>query len=372
MRRWSDDTEMLDARTAQLGPELSDFPDPEVNEEIAASAATHEDLPDDSVELSDADELVASVENGASTRARRLTYYAIAASFLLHVAVLGWFSASGAFHAPRAVLKPGEKLTNVRLIEQPMTDRRDEPVPEHARAISDRNHTAPVEKIPKTPPAPKAPLGQMEMQQQKMAALIPPAAPDIKPPSNDESKKQTQKKKDLESEKNAATSKMQRESLNRPQKPQKQQRQLSPDLNPTRRETEIATGAAPYAGSPDFFPDGDVDEAVVDINTREEKFFSYLLYLKHKIQGVWVYPTSAANAGIGGSLTVEFSIARNGELISVNLIDSSGHAILDESAIRAIKVAAPYYPFPSRMRAKRLRIRANFVYITSNYFRRIL
>ncbi|MGC8908107.1 MAG: energy transducer TonB [Desulfomonilaceae bacterium] len=370
MRRWSDYTDTLEA--AQLGAELSDFPDPEVHEDLLSPAAPPADLPDESVELSDAEELVANVENGVSSNARRLTYIAIVASLLLHVAVLGWFSASGAFQARPALLKPGDELTNVRLIEQPMTERRDEPAPEHARAISDRNHTAAVEKIPKTLPAPKAPLGQMDMQQQKLAALMPPAAPDIKPPLNDESKKQTPKKKELEPEKNATAPKIPRQSLHRPQKPQKQQRPLAPDLNPTQRETEIATGAAPYAGSPDFFPDGDVDEAVVDINTREEKFFSYLLYLKNKIQGVWVYPSSAANAGIGGSLTVEFSIARNGELLSVNLIDSSGHAILDESAIRAIKVAAPYYPFPSRMRAKRLRIRANFVYITSSYFRRIL
>ncbi len=363
---------MLDSELAQIGPELSDFPDPEVNEELVTPVAPPRDVPDESVELGDGGDVVARVEHGVSSDTRRITYIAIAASIALHTALLGWFSASGGFQPPGVLLKPGEELTNVRLIEQPMTERRDEPVPEHARGISDRNHTAQVEKIPKIPPAPKGPLGQMDMEQQKMAALIPPSAPDIERPSSDESKTHTPKKKELHSEKTPAIPKIPRESLHRSQKPQKQEKNLVPDLNPTQREKEIATGAAPYGGSPDFFPDGDADEAVVDINTREEKFFSYLLYLKNKIQGVWVYPSSAANAGIGGSLTVEFSIARNGELLSVNLIDSSGHAILDESAMRAIRVAAPYYPFPSRLRAKRLKIRANFVYITSSYFRRIL
>ena len=85
-----------------------------------------------------------------------------------------------------------------------------------------------------------------------------------------------------------------------------------------------------------------------------------------------MYPTAAASSGIGGSLSVEFSIAKNGELVYVNLLDSSGHTILDESAIKAIKSAAPYYPFPPRLHAKRLRIRANFIYVTSNFLRNIM
>ena len=63
-----------------------------------------------------------------------------------------------------------------------------------------------------------------------------------------------------------------------------------------------------------------VEEAVVDINTREDKFFSYMLQLKRKIQGVWVYPASAAQSGLGGSLALEFSIAKNGDLLYVNLL----------------------------------------------------
>jgi len=94
--------------------------------------------------------------------------------------------------------------------------------------------------------------------------------------------------------------------------------------------------------------------------------------LKQKIQGVWVYPSVAAKSGLGGALAVEFAISKDGELLYVNLLDSSGHAILDESAIKAIRTAAPYFPFPERMKAKRLKIRANFIYITGNYFRSIM
>lgn len=325
----------------------------------------------DSLKLQDRGDLISIGTEGFSQDSRNLRY-AIAASIALHLAVFGWVTASVKLQPHQSYLKPGEEVTSVRLIEQPMTDRLNEPVPEHARAISDRNHSTPIERIPKVLPAPKAPVGRVDMQQQKLAAMIPPLAPDVPLPLNEKSKKETGKNKDIKPQKNASVSKPARDNPSDTQKPREKGKSVQPDLNPTPREREIAMGLAPYSGSADFIPEGDADEAVVDINTREEKFFSYLLYLKNKIQGVWVYPSSAANAGIGGSLTVEFSISRNGELLSVNLIDSSGHAILDESAIKAIKVAAPYYPFPDRMRAKRLRIRANFVYITASYFRRIL
>jgi TonB family protein len=147
-------------------------------------------------------------------------------------------------------------------------------------------------------------------------------------------------------------------------------RNLNVDLAPTPQE--VAQGLSRPGANQDLYPDGDPDEVVVDINTREDKFFSYLSYLKQKIQRVWIYPTEAARSGIGGSLTVEFAIAHDGRLLYANLLDSSGHTTLDQSAIRAIQSAAPYYPFPPRMKSKRLRIRANFIYVTGNYFRRIM
>jgi protein TonB len=270
------------------------------------------------------------------------------------------------------MLKPGESLTNVKLIEQTVTQNEQEQPPQHSQAISDRNHTAEKERIPRMPGTLAPPLGKIEEQHSRMAAHMPPAAPEDVAPLKEDHKAKSSAMKNLDAEPKTSKNKQKTRTPYPPNSTQKNTSKQAPDLKPTPREQQIAAGPSPHVGSPDFSPDGDMEEAVVDINTREEKFFSYLLHLKQKIQGVWVYPSSAARAGIGGSLTVEFSVSRNGELLYVNLLDSSGHAILDESALRAIRVAAPYFPFPSRMTAKRLKIRANFVYITGDYFRRIL
>ena len=313
-----------------------------------------------------------STENFLHYENDKLVKYCIAASIILHFLLLAGVSRIPELTPTKAFLRPGEKVSQVRLVEQQFHEAKPEAPPDKTSALSDQDHTAVSERIPKRPPSPMSSLGRIEPVEKRIAALMSPHAPeDLSGPSeekrirDDQSKAQTDEKAPVQSRLKTKTPTEARQK-------QKEASNRKLDLKPTQQEQDIATGLASPGGPSDFFPDGDLEEAVVDINTREEKFFSYLMHLKRKIQGVWVYPSSAANLGIGGTLTVEFSIARDGGLLYVNLLDSSGHSVLDDSAVRAIQSAAPYFPFPDRMRAKRLKVRANFIYVTSNYFRRIM
>lgn len=301
--------------------------------------------------------------------------YCVVASLVLHVALFSWLIRAIDLDSSKAVTKPRPSVTTVRLVEPQPPQKEPEPPPKQASAISNRNHIAKKPRLPKQIPQPKpvarpkAPIGRIAPQEQRLAALSPPMAPEDLVKPEPEKAKKTERNRPKKAKKPATK---------RPEKPRtlasrsrpRDVRDLDVDLNPTRQE--IATALAPNSGSTDFFHEGDQDEVVVDINTRENRFFSYLLYLKKKIQGVWVYPSTAARAGIGGALTLEFSVAKDGRLLFVNLLDSSGHTILDQSAMSAIKSAAPYFPIPARLKAKKLRIRANFNYVTENFFRRIL
>lgn len=305
---------------------------------------------------------------GKSDSDDRTLIYGVVASLVLHVVTMALLVRSGSFVPTQALLRPGEKVTSVRLVEPPPVEKKIEQPPEKAAAISDRDHSARFERIPKQLPGSKPPLGRVEPQQ-RVAALTPPVAPeDLVKPEKEKQKNGDPDKPDAKERllkkdpsKNKAVASLDRK---------KSIRNLDVDLAPTPQE--VAQGLSRPGAGQDFFPDGDPDEIVVDINTREDKFFSYLLHLKQKIQGVWIYPNDAARAGIGGSLTVEFAVGSDGRLLYANLLDSSGHNLLDQSALRAIQTAAPYYPFPPRMKTKRLRIRANFIYVTGNYFRRIM
>jgi periplasmic protein TonB len=304
-----------------------------------------------------------SLKTGENSAQDKILKYCLIASVVLHIAFFtGMPRLMEITPSKQPLLRPGEKVTSVRLVEPTQEEKRPEPPPEQASAISDRDHTALKERIPKAPPMPQPPLGKIEPRQ-RMASLVPPVAPEDLTKHKEE--KEAEKK---EEPKEGRLKPSPRKPTDHPESRLKKPPHNRPvDLRPTPQDLRDGFRAG---GAKDFFPDGDVEEAVVDINTREDRFFSYLMQLKNKIQRVWVYPAVAARAGIGGSLTVEFSIAKTGHLLEVNLLDSSGQAILDESAINAIKTAAPYWPFPERLRAQRLRIRANFVYMTSSSFLR--
>lgn len=299
----------------------------------------------------------------------RTILYCVVVSVLLHVFVFAALPRVGVIQDPRSFLKPGEKVTPVKLVEFPTPQDKPEPPPEKPAAISDRNHTAQKERIPRGFPNPKPPMGTIEPPRQQMASAMPPPAPEDVVKPKEEHPRKPDRPAPVEKETKHPKIKPDKE---RPRHITRQENLKNRDVDLRPSPEEIQKGFSYPGGPSDFNPDGDPDEAVVDINTREERFFSYLLHLRNKIQAVWIYPSAAAKAGIGGGLTIEFSIAKGGELLGVSLLDSSGHRILDESAIKAVKTAAPYNPLPARLHAKRLRVRANFMYITSTYFGKIM
>ena len=111
----------------------------------------------------------------------------------------------------------------------------------------------------------------------------------------------------------------------------------------------------------DSFEDLDDDEPV-SLDTKEEKYASYFARIKHQIERVWVYPVDAAQRGISGDLSLTFRISKDGNLMGVRLIDRSGFEILDLAALKAVKEAAPFYPFPNNIKRDKITILANFIY----------
>ncbi len=108
------------------------------------------------------------------------------------------------------------------------------------------------------------------------------------------------------------------------------------------------------------------DDEDVSLDTTETEYASYFARIKHQIERVWLYPSEAAQRGISGKLTLRFRISRDGNLISAGVVDKSGHKILDFAAIKAVKEAAPFYPFPVNIKKDKLSILATFIY-SPNY-----
>lgn len=62
------------------------------------------------------------------------------------------------------------------------------------------------------------------------------------------------------------------------------------------------------------------------------------------------YPEEARQQKIFGELRLAVQIQRDGTLKSVEIIHSSGQKILDDAAIRIVRMAAPYMPFPPKLK----------------------
>ncbi|MGE5850168.1 MAG: energy transducer TonB [Candidatus Methylomirabilota bacterium] len=133
---------------------------------------------------------------------------------------------------------------------------------------------------------------------------------------------------------------------------------------PTIRDQIASLGSGLY---------GDVDEPAkqtLPLDSKDPVYLPYLARLKRRIQNEWVYPEEAWRRGVSGELLLVFTLNKNGSLTNVRLVHSSGFPILDEEALRAIKQAAPYDPFPPQMGEEPWNISASFHYYLPYRFRR--
>lgn len=108
----------------------------------------------------------------------------------------------------------------------------------------------------------------------------------------------------------------------------------------------------------------------VNLDSREPRFLSYLARVKRRIENRWSYPQEAMAVGIGGELLLVFTLNKAGTLTQIALLQSSGFPVLDEEALRAVKQAAPYDPFPAELGEEPWNITASFRYNVPRHSRR--
>jgi periplasmic protein TonB len=86
----------------------------------------------------------------------------------------------------------------------------------------------------------------------------------------------------------------------------------------------------------------------VGASASEYRFARYIEDWRIKVErmGEANYPQAARDQKIYGSLLLTVSIKANGSLENVELRRSSGHKVLDDAAIRIVRMGAPYAPFP--------------------------
>ena len=90
----------------------------------------------------------------------------------------------------------------------------------------------------------------------------------------------------------------------------------------------------------------------IGARTQEYRFAQYVEDWRAKVEriGNLNYPEIARSQKIFGKLTLTVSIRADGSVESIEINRPSGQRILDASAIRIVKLAAPFPPFPPDIR----------------------
>jgi len=97
---------------------------------------------------------------------------------------------------------------------------------------------------------------------------------------------------------------------------------------------------------------------------EESPVSEYARVVAQRIQDNFVYPWAAKEANIEGSLKLILRVYYTGQLLGVEIKESSGFAVLDENAVNIVKKIAPYPAFPAQMKQKELRIDLPIIYKT--------
>jgi len=94
-------------------------------------------------------------------------------------------------------------------------------------------------------------------------------------------------------------------------------------------------------------------------DTRESDVAVYLDSWRRKIErvGTMNFPDVARRKQLSGTPVIEVTIGADGKLLQTVVRRTSGHPEIDEAAMRILKLAAPFDPFPGELSAKHDEIR---------------
>lgn len=108
----------------------------------------------------------------------------------------------------------------------------------------------------------------------------------------------------------------------------------------------------------------DPRERFVNVNTEEVLYAAYLHAWRERVErvGNLNYPDEARRQGLRGALQLEVALGANGNVRQLRVLDSSGHRVLDDAAMRIVYMAAPFPPFPDNLRREVDLLRFVFVW----------
>jgi protein TonB len=93
---------------------------------------------------------------------------------------------------------------------------------------------------------------------------------------------------------------------------------------------------------------------ITSVATLQSDDARYQLEWQQKVEKVGnrYYPEEARRKKLSGDVRLVVALLPDGSIKRIDVLASSGKSILDQAAIRSVKLAAPFAPFPNELREK--------------------
>jgi protein TonB len=129
-----------------------------------------------------------------------------------------------------------------------------------------------------------------------------------------------------------------------PPAPSTRQLLSSKELEIARVTAELELKTQAYAKMP--------KRKVINASTKEYKYSAYLDAWRRKVEriGNLNYPDQAKRSKLYGNLVLHVAVKADGSVEQIKVLHSSGHKTLDDAAVRIVRLAAPFSPFPNEIR----------------------
>ncbi|MDJ0738928.1 MAG: energy transducer TonB [Gammaproteobacteria bacterium] len=90
----------------------------------------------------------------------------------------------------------------------------------------------------------------------------------------------------------------------------------------------------------------------VNASTQEYRYAAYLEAWRSKVEkiGNLNYPDEAKRRRLYGNLLMHVAVRADGSVERIRVVRSSGHKLLDDAAVRIVRMSAPFSPFPPEIR----------------------
>ncbi|MBK1726666.1 energy transducer TonB, partial [Halorhodospira neutriphila] len=89
----------------------------------------------------------------------------------------------------------------------------------------------------------------------------------------------------------------------------------------------------------------------LNARTRAHEAAAYMEAWSRKVEAVGNlnYPSAARRRGLSGRLILEVTLRPDGSVEAVRVVERSRHRLLDEAAVRTVRLAAPFSEIPEEV-----------------------